>query len=407
MWKFSKDGDFSVKSAYQVVRQEENNGKSFQGSWIWKLDTLPKIVHFLWLSCHGSIPVHGVLAARGINCDKCYPLCKCSEETIPHLLRDCNLTSDFWRKLEPPPALINTFNDNFQVRWNKPPEGWFKLNTDGASCGNPGKAGGGGIIKNSHGHWIKGYSGSIGYTTSVIAKWWALRDGLTLAIQLGSQQLEVELDAKVIAELLKSNSIANRGYSPLLHDCRLLLDRLQQLPCSVFFSTTLVTLKLVGNISLNPPSNSRFPCLRILRLAAFKYKNSDSLSTILTAYHVLQDFSLYVSLDENKGVFKTSTSLYKYPRSNYCIYGAFILALKYLIFMGQLIEDVLLENLLDLVELVIQLGIANGVNIEDNIKRIWDLLRPLTYVKSLGLTTKTTKIPYHAFGYEALLCTDH
>lgn len=57
-----------------------------------------------------------------------------------------------------------------QVRWNKPPEGWFKLNTDGASHGNPGKVGGGGIIRNSHGFWIKGYSRSIGYTTSVIAE---------------------------------------------------------------------------------------------------------------------------------------------------------------------------------------------------------------------------------------------
>ena len=76
--------------------------------------------------------------------------------------------------------------------------------------------------------WIKGYSRSIGYTTSVVAEWWALRDGLTLAIQLGCQHLEVELDAKVIVELLKSNSTPNRNYSPLLHDCRMLLDQLQQ-----------------------------------------------------------------------------------------------------------------------------------------------------------------------------------
>ena len=40
--------------------------------------------------------------------------------------------------------------------------------------------------------------------------------------------MEVELDAKVIVELLKSNSISNRGYSPLLHDCRMLLGQLQQ-----------------------------------------------------------------------------------------------------------------------------------------------------------------------------------
>ena len=33
-----------------------------------------------------------------------------------------------------------------QVKWYKHPEGWFKLNSDGASCGNPGKAEGGGLI---------------------------------------------------------------------------------------------------------------------------------------------------------------------------------------------------------------------------------------------------------------------
>ena len=59
------------------------------------------------------------------------------------------------------------------------------LNTDGASFQNPGKAGGGGIIRDSQGNWVKGYSRAIGFTTSIIAELWALRDGLNLAIQLG------------------------------------------------------------------------------------------------------------------------------------------------------------------------------------------------------------------------------
>ena len=37
------------------------------------------------------------------------------------------------------------------VGCNKPREGWFKLNSDGASFVNPGKAGGGGIIRDSQG----------------------------------------------------------------------------------------------------------------------------------------------------------------------------------------------------------------------------------------------------------------
>ena len=61
--KASKDGEFTFKSTYQLARQKEIPGNVFQSSWIWKLDILPKITHFLWLSFHGSIPVHGVLVA--------------------------------------------------------------------------------------------------------------------------------------------------------------------------------------------------------------------------------------------------------------------------------------------------------------------------------------------------------
>ena len=37
------------------------------------------------------------------------------------------------------------------IRWSKPEAGWLKLNTDGSSLGNPGLAGGGGLIRNDEG----------------------------------------------------------------------------------------------------------------------------------------------------------------------------------------------------------------------------------------------------------------
>ena len=42
------------------------------------------------------------------------------------------------------------------VKWSKPLPGWHKLNTDGDSLGNPSKADGGGLIRDSEGRWIKG-----------------------------------------------------------------------------------------------------------------------------------------------------------------------------------------------------------------------------------------------------------
>ena len=114
------------------------------------------------------------------------------------------------------------------ISWTKPSPGWHKLNTDGPSLGNPGKAGSGGLIQNCQGNWIKGFSRSIGVTTSVMAELWALRDGLYLTFQLGINILEIELDAKEIVEMINSTDCSNRKHSPLLHDCRSLLAMFTQ-----------------------------------------------------------------------------------------------------------------------------------------------------------------------------------
>ena len=105
-----------------------------------------------------------------------------------------------------------------QVCWEKPPSNWFKLNTNGAFCGNPGRVGGGGVIRDCAGERVRGFARSIGSTTSIIAEFWALRDGLQLAIQLGIQYLEVELDAKVVLNVISSGNSTSAAYSSLLFD---------------------------------------------------------------------------------------------------------------------------------------------------------------------------------------------
>ena len=114
------------------------------------------------------------------------------------------------------------------VKWLKPLTGWMKLNTDGASLGNPGAAGAGGLIRNCSGGWVKGFSRSVGFATSTIAEFWALRDGLILASQLGIQDIEVELDAKIVVDLVQSNSVVNNSFLPPLNDCRSLLSNFRQ-----------------------------------------------------------------------------------------------------------------------------------------------------------------------------------
>ena len=44
-----------------------------------------------------------------------------------------------------------------QVRWNLLCPRWFKLNTDGSALGYPGPVGGGDLIHDDHGRWVKGF----------------------------------------------------------------------------------------------------------------------------------------------------------------------------------------------------------------------------------------------------------
>jgi len=60
------------------------------------------------------------------------------------------------------------------IAW-KPPEGeWLKLNTDGASRGNPGLAAAGGVIRDGRGRWCGGFALNIGVCTAPLAELWGV-----------------------------------------------------------------------------------------------------------------------------------------------------------------------------------------------------------------------------------------
>jgi len=82
---------------------------------------------------------------------------------------------------------------------------------------------------------LKRFSRGIGFTTGVMAEFWALRDGLLLAVQMGIPYLEVELDARFVVDIILSSSMPNRAYSPFLNDCMSLLTRFQQVQVNHIF----------------------------------------------------------------------------------------------------------------------------------------------------------------------------
>ena len=63
-------------------------------------------------------------------------------------------------------------------------------------------AGGGGLICDDHGRWVKGFLGRMGKVSSLEAELWAIRDGLILCNRLLIQELFIELDAKAVIRTL-------------------------------------------------------------------------------------------------------------------------------------------------------------------------------------------------------------
>ena len=60
----------------------------------------------------------------------------------------------------------------------------MKLNTDGSSAGNSGIANYGGVFRDEHGRWVRGFARKIGLTTSFMAELWGLKDGLLMCYNL-------------------------------------------------------------------------------------------------------------------------------------------------------------------------------------------------------------------------------
>ncbi|KAI4324123.1 hypothetical protein L6164_023686 [Bauhinia variegata] len=105
------------------------------------------------------------------------------------------------------PLTTNPFAEASRV----PTLGFFKLNRDGSSIGKAGRAAVGGLIRDSTGNWIKGF-------TNIHAEADALRLGLQLAWDVGIRNMEVNIDCKDLFHLLDANVAQHHKHGAPLSD---------------------------------------------------------------------------------------------------------------------------------------------------------------------------------------------
>ena len=58
------------------------------------------------------------------------------------------------------------------------------------------------------------------------AELWALRDGLRICNSMGMQAVEIEIDAKVMADWVVGSTSINTAHSVLISDCRYLMEKM-------------------------------------------------------------------------------------------------------------------------------------------------------------------------------------
>ncbi|CAJ2647032.1 unnamed protein product [Trifolium pratense] len=111
---------------------------------------------------------------------------------------------------------MNLYHGNtIFIGWKKPQEGWVKLNCDRAYKDSLELAGCGGLLRDSDGRWLTGYSRKIGTCDALGAEMWGMYLGMQIAWRQGFNNLQVESDSKMLVDMITGKARIN-GKPPTL-----------------------------------------------------------------------------------------------------------------------------------------------------------------------------------------------
>nr|ABW81036.1 unknown [Arabidopsis lyrata subsp. lyrata] len=100
-----------------------------------------------------------------------------------------------------------------------PEDGWSKMNTDGASQGNPGLATASGVLRNSDGKWCGGFALNIGRCSAPLAELWGVYYGLYTAWEHRVTRLVLEVDSSLVVGFLTTGIGDSHPLSILVRLC--------------------------------------------------------------------------------------------------------------------------------------------------------------------------------------------
>ncbi|XP_027170444.1 uncharacterized protein LOC113770234 [Coffea eugenioides] len=195
VWSPSTSGNFSLSSAYQIARGVGN--RSCLYSSIWSQDLPCNVSFFMLRLLGGRLPVMDILHKFGVvGPSRCFCCSFPCQESLDHIFCTGEVARRIWANFE---VVVGGFGVSSTIRHKSV----VKLNSDGCSRGNPGKSGGGGVIRDCAGRFLLGFSCFFGELTSLQAELKALLHGIRLALDRGYRELHIESDSLVLVQIVR------------------------------------------------------------------------------------------------------------------------------------------------------------------------------------------------------------
>ncbi|CAN1184355.1 Putative ribonuclease H protein At1g65750 [Linum perenne] len=102
IWKHTKSGTYSVKTAYRMIMDSMVPTLQVQeeGEWsrLWKLKLPPKMKHAMWRAMRGVLPTKDMLQRRRVAVPWECGICGGNPENTWHLFVDCEYARDCWKE---------------------------------------------------------------------------------------------------------------------------------------------------------------------------------------------------------------------------------------------------------------------------------------------------------------------
>ena len=88
VWTLEEDGNFTLKSAYCMVRPGPVQPLQWP-SFIWFTGCIKKHSICAWMFFLGKLKTKDFLLQNNVDCDSCYVFCPCTWESGSHLMLQC------------------------------------------------------------------------------------------------------------------------------------------------------------------------------------------------------------------------------------------------------------------------------------------------------------------------------